>query len=34
MELYEKGMAIIKRNGTYDKIMNGWEAKFKASRTK
>jgi polar amino acid transport system substrate-binding protein len=34
MELYEKGMAIIKRNGTYDKIMNGWEAKFEASRPK
>jgi polar amino acid transport system substrate-binding protein len=27
-DLYDKGMSIIRRNGTYDRIMAGWESKF------
>jgi polar amino acid transport system substrate-binding protein len=30
MYLYEKGMAIIKSNGTYDKIIQAWETKLKS----
>jgi len=34
MAIYEKGMGIIKSNGTFDRIMDSWEAKFQEKREK